>query len=145
MDYAKKYGNYYTVGSIYKLKFKDKEFDTAIVSEVIEHLDNPDKAMEELKRISKKYIIITVPYKEKLIREVCPHCLNKFYRSGHIQYFDLKRIEEMINNHKLEIVKVKKIAYYPFINFPLPIAIIVNKILAMMDKTTYIAVLCEKK
>jgi len=144
VSYARKrYGNHFGVSSIYELKFEDNYFDLSIASEVIEHLEDPAKALKELKRISKK-IILTFPYKEKLIKEVCPHCLKRFYRSGHIQYFDQERIEKLIKQNNLRIIKTKKVAYYPFINFPFLIAWMINKILEILDKTTYIGILCEK-
>jgi len=47
--------------NIYTLKYGDKSFDTVCCLETLEHLHNPIKAMDELKRIAKKRIIITVP------------------------------------------------------------------------------------
>lgn len=48
-------------GSAYKLPFKDNTFDLVLCLEVLEHLENPEKALEELCRVSKKYCIISVP------------------------------------------------------------------------------------
>jgi len=52
----------YIHGSIYKTPFKNNEFDLVICSEVLEHLDDPEAAIIELKRISKRYVLISVPY-----------------------------------------------------------------------------------
>lgn len=48
-------------GSIYDLKFKDNSFDLVICSEVLEHLDDPEKGLEELVRVANKYLVISVP------------------------------------------------------------------------------------
>ena len=49
-------------GNLYDLPFPDKSFDIVLCSEVLEHLlDYPD-ALEEIKRVAKKTIIITVPH-----------------------------------------------------------------------------------
>ena len=48
-------------GDIHKLPYKDNSFDYVICSEVLEHVENPIKAMQELKRVTKKRLIITVP------------------------------------------------------------------------------------
>ncbi len=48
-------------GNIYKLGFKDNSFDLVICSEVLEHLENPKKGLKELIRVSKKYILLSVP------------------------------------------------------------------------------------
>jgi len=43
------------------LPFHDKEFDIAICNHTLEHVINPQKAVNELKRISRKILIVTVP------------------------------------------------------------------------------------
>jgi len=48
--------------NIEKLSFKDKSFDVVMCLEVLEHTENPLKAIDELKRVAKKQIIISVPY-----------------------------------------------------------------------------------
>lgn len=48
-------------GNIYELPYKANSFDIIICTEVLEHLEEPDKALDELKRVTKKYIIISVP------------------------------------------------------------------------------------
>lgn len=50
-----------TVESVYELKRKDKEFDCLIMLEVLEHLENVDKALKEIFRVAKKRVIISVP------------------------------------------------------------------------------------
>ncbi len=48
-------------GNIYELPYKANSFDVIICTEVLEHLEDPKKALIELKRVTKKYIIISVP------------------------------------------------------------------------------------
>ncbi len=43
-----------------KLPFTDKSYDTAVLSEILEHVDDPVKCMKEAKRVAKK-VVITVP------------------------------------------------------------------------------------
>ena len=50
-----------TQGSIYKLPYKDNSFDLVLCTEVLEHLEEPEKALQELVRVSKKYLAISVP------------------------------------------------------------------------------------
>ena len=47
--------------NIENLSFKDNSFDCVIALEVLEHTKNPVKAMQELRRVAKKQIIISVP------------------------------------------------------------------------------------
>ena len=50
-----------TQGSIYDSKFKDNSFDLVVCTEVLEHLESPQIALKEVVRISKKYILFSVP------------------------------------------------------------------------------------
>lgn len=49
------------LGSIYKLPYKDNSFDVVLCNEVLEHLDDPQKALSELNRVSKSHLILSVP------------------------------------------------------------------------------------
>lgn len=48
-------------GTIYELPYKDNSFDLVLCTEVLEHLESPEKALKELVRVSKKYLVISVP------------------------------------------------------------------------------------
>lgn len=48
-------------GSVYELSFKNNSFDLAIATEVLEHLEKPDRALQEIRRISSDYCIFSVP------------------------------------------------------------------------------------
>jgi len=49
------------IGDIYNLPYKDNSFDLVVCTEVLEHLYRPKKALTELKRISSKYVLLSVP------------------------------------------------------------------------------------
>lgn len=49
------------VGDIYNLSYPDNSFDAVICSEVLEHLKDPAAAIREIRRVSKKYAVISVP------------------------------------------------------------------------------------
>lgn len=48
-------------GSIYELPYKDSAFDLVLCTEVLEHMEDPKKALAELVRVSKKYVLLSVP------------------------------------------------------------------------------------
>lgn len=48
-------------GSIYDLPYNNRSFDLIICLEVLEHLENPQKALSEILRVSKNYAILSVP------------------------------------------------------------------------------------
>jgi 2-polyprenyl-3-methyl-5-hydroxy-6-metoxy-1,4-benzoquinol methylase len=49
-------------GDIYDISYKDNSFDLVLCTEVLEHLEDPEKALKELKRVTKKYCLISVPH-----------------------------------------------------------------------------------
>ena len=51
----------YHVGSVYGLPFDDDAFDLVLCSEVLEHLDRPDDALDELARVARRHVAVTVP------------------------------------------------------------------------------------
>jgi len=53
--------NFIKVENIYKLPFKDKQFDNVVSSHTIEHVDNPEAFYNELKRVSKNVTLLIPP------------------------------------------------------------------------------------
>jgi ubiquinone/menaquinone biosynthesis C-methylase UbiE len=51
---------------IQDLPFTDQTFDVVIAHHVIEHLDNPVKAIKEMLRVAKKRVVIYVPWRDGL-------------------------------------------------------------------------------
>lgn len=52
--------NFVLIKDIYKLPFKDKQFNNVLCSHTIEHVDNPERFFAELKRVG-KHIVLVVP------------------------------------------------------------------------------------
>jgi 2-polyprenyl-3-methyl-5-hydroxy-6-metoxy-1,4-benzoquinol methylase len=48
-------------GSIYELPWPDAEFDLVLCTEVLEHLEEPDKALAGLRRVARDAVILSVP------------------------------------------------------------------------------------
>jgi len=49
------------VKSIYDSGYPTEEFDLVLCNEVLEHLERPTEALSELKRLSHKWVILSVP------------------------------------------------------------------------------------
>ena len=50
------------LGSVYTLPFADRSFDVVTCLEVLEHLNDPRAAAEELQRVARKAVVLSVPY-----------------------------------------------------------------------------------
>lgn len=48
--------------SVYQMKRPDSSVDHLIMLEVLEHLENPEEAIKELLRVSKKSVLLSVPH-----------------------------------------------------------------------------------
>jgi ubiquinone/menaquinone biosynthesis C-methylase UbiE len=80
-------------GNIYDLPYKNSEFDLVICTEVLEHLKEPDKALKELKRVTKKYCIISVPNEPWFM-------VGNFFRGKNLSRFgnDIEHIQHWTSN-----------------------------------------------
>jgi SAM-dependent methyltransferase len=49
-------------GSLLALPFGDRAVDLVVATEVLEHLDRPGAALAELERVSRRYLLLSVPW-----------------------------------------------------------------------------------
>lgn len=101
-----------TEGDIVDMPFNEGSFDCVTCLEVLEHLPKAayDLAIKELVRVSKKYIIISVPYKEILENShtQCPACKSIFNYELHLRNFDDHAFENIFSDFGLTPVKILK-------------------------------------
>jgi ubiquinone/menaquinone biosynthesis C-methylase UbiE len=88
----------FRTGSVYKLPFSDNSFDAIVCSEVLEHLDDPVRPLDEFKRVARRHVLITVP------REPYFKWLNDLGRGlrlspdpGHVNFWTKKTFQDFIN------------------------------------------------
>ncbi len=54
-------GSNFVNGDAQRLPFSDRSFDLVLLLEVLEHVGHPEKVLEEVHRVSGKYMLISVP------------------------------------------------------------------------------------
>ena len=88
----------------YSLPFQENSFDCIIASEIIEHVLYPDKFVTELFRVLKPggSLLISTPYKEKIIYYLCIHCNKLTPLHSHINSFDDKKLQKLYGKNDLE-------------------------------------------
>lgn len=89
-------------GDIYQLPYKDNSFDVIICTEVLEHLEDPAAALVELKRVTKKYIILSVPNEplftiQRFMRG--KNMLKLGDHPEHIQHWSSGKFEKFVREH----------------------------------------------
>ena len=80
----------YEVGDVYNLPFGAGTFDAVLLSEVVEHLENVDAALEEVGRVLKPggRVLVSVPHRERILEHLCIHCNRFTPANAHLHSFD---------------------------------------------------------
>lgn len=99
----------FKVESIYDIKEEDFSYDLVVACEVLEHLEYPEKALEELFRITKRFVLISVP--REPIWSIAnfmrgKYLLNLGNTPGHIKHWNRKEIIKLVSSNG-KIIDVK--------------------------------------
>lgn len=90
----------FTTGSIYQLPYPDSAFDLVVCCEVLEHLRAPERALLELRRVTRRWALISTP-NEPLFRGM--NLLRGAYVShlgntpGHVQHFNPHQLNALVS------------------------------------------------
>ena len=88
-------------GSLYAIPFADASFDTVLFSEVIEHLDMPEKALFEIYRVLRPggRVIIIFPNDRTfmLARLAMGMVREAFYDPGHVRQWTPRQIRKSLS------------------------------------------------
>ena len=99
------FGERAKTGYAQDIPFDDKKFDAVVMSEVLEHLEdeNLDNALREVIRVLKPggLLVLSTPFNETLESQnvVCPECGKVFHKWGHVQSFDMERMNSLLFKH----------------------------------------------
>lgn len=112
-------------GDVLSLPFPDNTFDVVICSELLEHMADYQKTVQELLRITKRQLIITVPNELHLIQVMCPKCKTKHYLDGHVNFFTQKKLADLFTSLPhvkiLELFRFHSIFTYNRVTMKLPL------------------------
>lgn len=101
----------FQVADVAKLPFENNFFEAAFCLEVLEHIDDPVKALKEVKRVLKKgsKLYILVPSDNKLFKIIWllwtlyyPH-----WRHAHVQSYNKATLEKLLEELGFKIIQVK--------------------------------------
>ncbi len=91
-----------------KLPFADNEFDSVVLLDILEHLYSPEDLLKEATRVSKKYVVISVPNfnsipaRLQVLLGKVPE--NNRPNKGHVYWFNYLNLTDMLKKNNLEIV-----------------------------------------
>ena len=99
------------LGEIDDIPFPDASFDCVVAHDVIEHLPINvfSRAVDELARVARKYIIIAVPNDENLDDNIseCPCCKTIFNNDLHLRSFDNEKMKNLFVQHGFDCLDIK--------------------------------------
>jgi SAM-dependent methyltransferase len=88
------------------LPFRDNEFDLVMSTEVLEHLPDEvfDASRREIQRISRRYVVISVPFHEDLARKQarCSRCGHVYHIHLHLRSFDFPGLKSIFPAYRLK-------------------------------------------
>jgi ubiquinone/menaquinone biosynthesis C-methylase UbiE len=85
----------FSQASAYELPFRDGAFALVLCTDLLEHLDDPERAMRELVRVSARWILVSVPWSITIEKTLCPHCRKDYFLYGHQHSFGKQGIERI--------------------------------------------------
>lgn len=117
-----KYIPNFVLGDSHLLPFKKDSFDKVYMVDLIEHLENPSKALKESFRVLKNHGYIFL---------ITPNCMNiwkvlRVFKSGfysphkeHIATYGIPELKQLLNRigfkkYKIDTVNFKGVKYFPF-------------------------------
>lgn len=110
-------------GDVYNLSYLDNTFDTVTLLEVMEHLENPIKALKEIRRVVKKRLIISMPNPWAMNQLASLICNNRnIINSDHINLFGDGEIISLCKRAGFSIITPMRFyTNIPGINWLVPI------------------------
>jgi SAM-dependent methyltransferase len=97
------------LGEASKIPVEDHSFDCLTCLEVIEHLNHNELALalREFARVAGRYIIIGVPYKERIEKKIteCPACKTRFNVDLHLRSFDETTMAQLFPSNIFQLTQ----------------------------------------
>ena len=94
-------------GSIYEIKREDNSYDMTLSTEVLEHLEYPLKGLKELRRVSKRFVLITVPNEPwwRIMNMVRLSYLKNWGNTpGHLNHWTKKGLMSFLKHHFKKVI-----------------------------------------
>lgn len=97
-------------GSAYELPVESESRDLVIACEVLEHLDAPEKALAEIARVAKRWVLISVPWEPawRILNVARGKYWTRFGNTpGHLQHFSRGAISSLIET-QVELSQLRR-------------------------------------
>lgn len=92
------------------LPFKDNSFDTALLIDILEHLEKDELALKEAARVVRNRIIVFVPQGPVDIMTACGLTYHHFVDRSHLRVYTVNQIKKLFTNCGLKIISLSGFA-----------------------------------
>lgn len=92
-------------GSLLKIPYKTNQFDLVVCFQVLEHIEDYQKAIKELIRVSNKYILLSTDFVTKSDRIFSRDPLKNPH--GHMHQFNINKFMNLLMKENLKIEKIE--------------------------------------
>ncbi len=92
-------GRAFETGSVYELPVADGSYDLVIACEILEHLEDPGRALREIERVCNRHVLFSVPWEPvwRLLNVVRGKYLSRLGDTpGHVQHFSRRAIRGLV-------------------------------------------------
>ena len=89
------------VDSVYDLPFGDNEFFCVVCSNLLHHLENPERAVSEIARVADKYVVLSEPNNRS--PAIWVQSLIQRHERNSI-YYSKKLLTELVSKYNLKVV-----------------------------------------
>lgn len=101
----------FIAASIDRTPLKDKSLDTVLCLEILEHLERPEKALQEMARVSRKHIILSVPWEP--FWRLANMVRFKYWSSlgntpGHLQHWTKRSFKKFLTQFSPKNIEIKR-------------------------------------
>ena len=77
-------------------QFSDNSIDNVICMEAVEHVPDDRHAVHELCRVARNNVVVTVPFRERILEVLCVHCNTYTPHSCHMHSYDMGIIANLL-------------------------------------------------
>ena len=109
---------------VFALPFKENAFNTVLLTEVFEHIENPENAIAEISRVARGKLIISTPNncwarKAKHFLLGKPHLISQ----DHVKEYPWKEVKDIVESYGFKMTRFRGLGFfftyrpYPFWEF----------------------------
>ena len=95
-------------GDVTNMPLGDGAFEVVSLLEVIEHVPEWPRAVEEALRVASRGVLVTTPYRETIQTTVCVHCHEPTPLWGHLHAFDEGSLDRFADRARISIRRIAR-------------------------------------